>query len=220
MSGVSNLRPPQPKYSFTWDVEVVLNLFKSWPENLEPKRQTFKTVTLLGLIAIPRGAELHLLDLNYLEKFHNFYRFKVVGLVKNRKKGVTPNCVEFHEHTENLKICPLDSLRRYLQLTGQWRVNGKPSTLFLTFKSPHDPVSTSRLAGWIKETLHLAGVDTNVFQAHSLRGAASSKAFLKGLSSAEVVQQGSWSREYTWQRFYHKQVVLPSKKFQDRVLQL
>ena len=31
MSGVFNLRPPQPKYGFTWDVESVLDLFRSWP---------------------------------------------------------------------------------------------------------------------------------------------------------------------------------------------
>ena len=40
MSGVHNLRPPTAKYSFTWDVEVVLDLFRSWPQNvfLTPKQ--------------------------------------------------------------------------------------------------------------------------------------------------------------------------------------
>ena len=33
MSWVHNLRPPVAKYSFTWDVEVVLGIFRSWPKN-------------------------------------------------------------------------------------------------------------------------------------------------------------------------------------------
>ena len=119
MSGVSNLRPPTPKYSFTWDVETVLKLFKSWSEPLDPKRLTYETATLLALIAIPRGAELHLLDLKFLEKCPEFYRFKVVGLVKNKKKGVAPSSVEFHQHEDNIQVCPLSCLRKYISLTNQ-----------------------------------------------------------------------------------------------------
>ena len=69
MSGVHNLRPPQAKYSFTWDIEVVLCLFKSWPLDLTPKQLTQKVTTLLALIGVPRGAELHLFDLNYMADY-------------------------------------------------------------------------------------------------------------------------------------------------------
>ena len=37
MSGINNLRPPKQRYSFTWDVELVLGLFKAWPLDLSPK---------------------------------------------------------------------------------------------------------------------------------------------------------------------------------------
>jgi hypothetical protein len=33
LKGVSKLKPPLAKYSTTWDVSKVLDLFKSWPEN-------------------------------------------------------------------------------------------------------------------------------------------------------------------------------------------
>ena len=66
----------------------------------------------------------------------------------------------------------------------------------------------------------LGELDTNIFQAHSLRGASTSKALLKGLSVKEVVDHGKWSLESTWQKFYHKRVDSASKKYQDCILKL
>ena len=107
----------------------------------------------------------------------------------------------FHSHEDDPKLCPVKSLCDYIRLTDPWRIEGEPTALFLSFISPHKPITKSRLAGWLKEALLLAEVDTQVFQAQSFRGAASSKALLKGLSVKEVVQHGNWKRESTWQRF-------------------
>ena len=84
MSGVHNLRPPQPKYGFTWEVELVLSLFKSWPYILSPKQLSLKTATLMGLIAIPRTAELHQIDINYLNSYKDCCSFDLAGLMKNK----------------------------------------------------------------------------------------------------------------------------------------
>ena len=105
-------------------------------------------------------------------------------------------------------------------MTEPWRPKGEPSVFFLSYVSPHKPISKPRLAGWVKEVLKLAGVDTQIFTAHSVRGAASSKAFLHGLSVREVLDHGSWSRESTWQRFYHREVDSTAKKFQQGILKL
>ena len=218
MSGVHNLRPPVAKYSFTWDVEVVLGLFKSWPFPLDPKRLTMKAVTLLALIAASRGAELHLFDLNYLADYGEYYSFELPGTTKNGKEGVKPKPIEYHKHLEEVKLCPFTCISQYKLLTSPWRTDGKPSRFFLSFKAPHKPVVRSTLARWVKETLLLADVDTKTFQAHSIRGASTSKAFLKGLSVKEVIDHGRWSRESTWQRFYHRPVDSASKRYQDGVL--
>ncbi len=220
MSGVANLRPPRPKHGFTWDVEQVLDLFRYWTGDLTPKQLTLKTATLLGLVAISRGAEIHLLDLRFLEKFHDFYRFSLAGTVKNVRAGKKPNPIVFHRHSENLRLCPVRCLEEYIRLTDPWRKDGIPSSLFLSFKAPHGPISKPRLAGWVKEVLQGSSIDTNIFQAHSLRGAASSKALLKGLSVKEVLDQGNWSRESTWQKYYHRQVDSRPKKFQEGILKL
>ena len=220
MSGVHNLRPPQAKYSFTWDIEVVLCLFKSWPLDLTPKQLTQKVTTLLALIGVPRGAELHLLDLNFMADYGEKLVFNLPGTVKNVKEGKKPDPLEYHKHVEDIKLCPVSCIREYLKLTEPWRSGGTPSNFFLSFQKPHKPVSKSTLARWIKDILLLAEVDTDVFKAHSLRGASTSKAFLKGLSVKEVVDHGKWSLESTWQKFYHKVVHSTTKKYQDNILKL
>ena len=103
-------------------------------------------------------------------------------------------------------------------MTDAWRDRGKPSALFLSYIAPHKPISKSRLAGWIKDSINLAGVGTNIFTAHSVRGASSSKVFLQGLSAKEVIDHGSGARESTWQKFYHKEDDPSAKKFQRKVL--
>lgn len=43
-------------------------------------------------------------------------------------------------------------------------------------------VSSSTIARWLKEVLHLAGIDTSIFKAHSYRSASTSAAFSCGIS--------------------------------------
>ena len=68
MTGISNIRPPQPKCCTIWDVEDVLNQLRTWPQNelLSPKQLTFKLVMLIALTAINRGSEIHKLDTRFM----------------------------------------------------------------------------------------------------------------------------------------------------------
>ena len=65
----------------------------------------------------------------------------------------------------------------------------------------------------------MADVDTKVFQAHSLRGASTSKVLLHGLSVKEVVTHGKWSLVSTWQKFYRKPVSRPNKEVPGQCLE-
>ena len=53
LSSVFNLRPPQPRYPFIWDVEKVLCYLKSLPahKNLSDKELTLKLTVMLALAA-------------------------------------------------------------------------------------------------------------------------------------------------------------------------
>ena len=63
LKGVFNLRPPQPKYVFIWDVEVVLKFMNTLPENemLTQKLLTLKAATLMSLTAASRCSEISII---------------------------------------------------------------------------------------------------------------------------------------------------------------
>ena len=53
--------------------------------------------------------------------------------------------------------------------------------LFISYIKPHKPVTLQRIAHRIKDLLGQAGVDTSVFKAHSVQGAAATAALNKGV---------------------------------------
>jgi len=64
-------------------------------------------------------------------------------------------------------VCVMQCLRRYKAITQQYRTKNPNSSqpLFLSYVKPHGPVTSQRLAHWLKEILGKAGVDTSVFKA-------------------------------------------------------
>ena len=52
----------------------------------------------------------------------------------------------------------------------------------------------------------MAGIDTSVFKAHSVRGAASSAAFAAGCSLKEILKTANWSSAKTFHKFYNKDI--------------
>ena len=222
MAGISNLNPPQPKYCMIWDVEQVLNLIRKWPDNasLSPKQLTLKVSMLLGLVTIDRGSELILfnIDKTHMGKCSSKYMFSLKGTVKHSRKGKPLPCVEIFEHKEEIALCPVKCLDAYIKFTKPLR-NGE-TQLFLSHMNPHKKVSKSTITRWIKETLLLSGIDTNIYQTHSLRAASSSKVHSKGLSTMDILKHGNWSQESTWQKFYHKEVQSSARRFQNTLLKL
>ena len=59
-------------------------------------------------------------------------------------------------------------------------------------------MTTQRLAHWIKDLLKEAGVNTEIFKAHSVRGAATSAALDKGAHISDILNTADWSRESTF----------------------
>ena len=58
----------------------------------------------------------------------------------------------------------------------------------------------------MKELLKEAGVDTEVFKAHSTRAASKSTVKAQGISMADIMNMAGWSRQSTFKRFYYKSI--------------
>ena len=73
--------------------------------------------------------------------------------------------------------------------------NSQPNPLFLSYIMPHKLIASQRIAHWIKEILAEAGVDTTIFKAYSVRGAATSAAFIKGVSIQDILDTADWNKD-------------------------
>ena len=220
ITGVFNNNPPQPRYTFIWDVDVVLFYMKALPNNtaLSDKLLTMKLTMLLALTAASRGSELKLLDIRYMAKTDSCYTFTFTGLFKSWKQGNAPPSIDFHAFSQDQHLCIVNTIDDYLTRSQPWRTLGQ-SQLLLSFVNPHKAVVKSTISGWLKFVLKEAGVNTDTFKAHSVRSASSSKASFSGLSVKDILSRGNWSNKSTWQKFYHKQIISPAARYQAKVVQ-
>ena len=91
--------------------------------------------------------------------------------------------------------------------------------LLLSYIKSNMEVHSSTVSRWIKEILKETGVDVDVFKGHSKHSASTSKSCLSGISVDDILSRRSWSNEFTWQKFYHKQVLSKEQLFQEGVLE-
>ena len=218
ITGVFNKRPPTPKYTFIWDVEIVFKILKSIPsDSLTDKLLTFKLTTLLALTAASRASEITNLDIRYLNKQHTVYAFTFCKVSKSWKKGKKAPVLEF-KMFDDPSICVCRTIDMYLKRSAGWRGEQDTQLLLATIE-PHKPVVTSTVSGWLVKTLSLAGIDTTVFKGHSTRSASTTKALSQGVSIEEILKTAQWSSESTFRKFYYKEQKV-KKDFQSKVSSL
>jgi len=149
IKGIYNLRPPQPRYMATWDVDIVLEYFKSMGPNntLSLKQLSQKLVLLMALVEASRVSELQALDLRY-----SCYRlegalFQISTLGKNRVVGALPKEVMFGALPEDSCLCVVRCLQQYEEATAQYRkmVPNNPQPVFLYNIRPHRRVTSQPL---------------------------------------------------------------------------
>ena len=80
---------------------------------------------------------------------------------------------------------------------------------------PHKQVSFFTIARWLKCVLGDAGIDVNMFTAHSVRG-ASSAAAMAGVTTNDILKAADWNTDSVFRCFYYRPV--HSSVFGDAVL--
>ena len=78
-------------------------------------------------------------------------------------------------------------------------------------------MSPSTVSKGLGEVLAMAGINTEVFKAHSTQSASSSKAEVTGVSLTDIIKQGNWSQASTFQRFYKKSIKEYDSNFQASI---
>ena len=92
MKGIYNCRPPQPRYTATWDVDNVTTYIQSLGANvaLSLKQLSQKLAMLMVLVEASRTSELGALDIRYRVYKPEGVLFRLANLTKKRKVGAPP----------------------------------------------------------------------------------------------------------------------------------
>ena len=223
LKGVYNLRPPQPRYSDTWNVDMVIRHLQSLGNNskLTLKVLGQKLALLMALVEASQSSELHALDVRYMVFKPEGVLFSLPTLTKKRTCGAPPKQLFFAAFPKDQNLCVVQCLREYEKQTVTFRPRNKEADnpLFLSHIRPHRPVTSQRIAHWVKDRLLEAGVDTSRFKAHSVRRAVTSAALNKGVTLGDILQVADWSSNSTF-RFYYRPTHDHSTIFGQKVLQI
>ena len=86
IKGIFNQRPPQPRYTCIWYVQLVLDyLKKHFPDNkkLTDRQLILQVKILLALTSASRAGGLHDLDIRFMARTENKYSFSFSKLSKS-----------------------------------------------------------------------------------------------------------------------------------------
>ena len=210
MKGIFNKRPPQPRYSFTWDVQKVTSYISAMGDNnaLSLKLLSFKLVMLLALTRPSRSNDLSHLDLRFMRSLPEGIQFRPTSLSKQSRPGNPSKPFFFPSFPEDERLCPKQTLLHYISRTESFRSadSNQKNNLFLSYIKPHNPITSSTVARWITALLKLAGIDTDSFKAHSTRSASASAAASAGLTTNQIMDAPDWSSESVFRTFYYKSI--------------
>ena len=161
MKGCYNFNPPRARYSFTWDVNMVLDfLCTLYPlANLSLKDLTLKLIALVALATAARAQSLSALDFKFMHKNEeqDVIVFQIQELLKISRPGVSlPNIVL--RKFDKPQVCVVRTLLYYIFRTKDVR---KSSSLFISYVT-YCKVTSSTLSRWLKTVL-LRAVLTLIF---------------------------------------------------------
>ncbi len=137
---------------------------------------TLKTVALLALTRPSRSVDLAKLSRVHCKYSPEGVTFAPIAVAKQSRQGKPLTDFFFARFPENKNLCPVEAVQAYTDKTKNRCAGETQQMLFLALIKPHNAVTPSTIARWIKLLLSKAGIDTIIFKAHSVRGAATSAA--------------------------------------------
>ena len=207
-----SMRPPKPRCRCThaWDVHLVTKHldFLGKTKLLPLKLLSIKLAIFFALSWPERGSSLAKLDLPHCRVAPEGVSFT---LVSPRKRG-SPNELPqafFAAFPHNERLCPVGTLRHYLQTTRNLRPvfpSSRPDPLSVSYAKPHNPITAPTLSRWLRIVSKNAGIDTDIFMAHSVRVASRTAAVSSNVPLDHVMKMADWSRVSSFQKFYFKPI--------------
>ena len=216
-------RPAIPNRAPPWDLSLVLAYLKS--SDFEPleaaslRSLTIKTIFLISLATAKRVGELQSLAkdvsfsgqdayLSFLPEFRAKTESEANPLPRFFRVKSLSDFVG--NAPEEMLLCPVRALRLYLLRTS--RLLPSPRTLFRSPRNPSRSISKNAISFFLRETIMKALQSTPDpgpsirHRAHSIRGMATSTAFVRNFSVASILEAATWKSSTVFISFYLKDV--------------
>lgn len=209
LKGVFKLKPNFPKYSSTWDPQIVLNNVSNWLPNRDLSRDkiTKKLVILLAICTAQRVQTFSLIKLENISINQNGINIAIKDIIKTSAVGRDQPTLFLPYFRDDPRICPATTLEDYLYVTKDDRP-ANVSNLLITVKRPYKSATAQSISRWIKQTLAESGVDVAAFSAHSTRHASTSAAAAAGVSIDTIRKSAGWTNtSKVFAKFYHRPIV-------------
>ena len=210
-----------------WDVCTVLTFLRDKCEplaTLSLKILTFKTLFLIALATARRVSGIHAIcglakDIAFTEQDASVtLRFLPEFWAKNQPSASKPLLLvvpglshRLCDDDSDIALCPVRSLRTYLDRTTTHRLNKR--RLFISLnKRYNQDIAKGTISRWIKSTIKLAfsqtktPLHTNTVRAHEVRAIATSLAFSRGASLVDILRSAYWRSTTTFVSFYLRDV--------------
>ncbi|ODM87763.1 Tyrosine recombinase XerD [Orchesella cincta] len=205
LKGVSKLRPTNPRYNTTWSPDQLLNYLQSlYPlENLSLQDLAMKTVALLALATAQRVQTITLIKLSEICCLDDVIKIFISSATKTSRPGAPQPCLLIPYNKTSPQICVASTLEHYISRTKP--IRSDITNLFVSCTKPYRPVCSQTISRWIKTALGKAGIDVNLYKAHSVRHSATSAANRGGLTVEQILSHVGWSKNSTtFARFYNR----------------
>ena len=150
--GIAKIRPAKPKYSFTWDVSIVLNYLKNMKPlvDLDLQEVTEKAVTLIALCTAHRAQTLVNIKIGNIKSSITGLEIKITDLIKTSSHGRLQPLLLLPRFTNDNRLCVASVIERYIEITKSLRDTEK---LFIATVKPHKAVCAQTISRWIKTVL-------------------------------------------------------------------
>ena len=205
--GVFRLKPPVQKHARIWDTGLVITYIKSMgpTADLTLKLLTHKLAALMMLLSQSRVNFLCslMVDAGSMDLQDSSCTFYPTKLLKHSRPTNLAEPLTFFSYPADVDLCVLAALRDYL---ARRALLTNSEYLFVSYVKPHYRIHNDTMARWLKNVLHWSGVDTSTYSAHSFRSASSSKAHQAGVGISDILKQGQWKSQQTWQKYYFKTI--------------
>ena len=108
------------------------------------------------------------LSIEFINSNATATQFVVNSLLKSSRPGNSSFLVSLPDVPENEKLCAHSTLLHYVARTASIRQSLNSSQVFVSYGKLYKVISSATLTRWLKAVLSLAGIDTSIFEDHSL----------------------------------------------------